>query len=153
MSSSSSGEAAPPGYALGLADGSYSWYARAAIKARRFYRLTEVVQLLVSGAIPVTAVYEPGDARVPAVLGGIVVVVTGLRAAFHWQEDYVRFSQAREAVEAERRLYRTGAEPYADTSTRDRALAANVTRIEQQEMGTWVQLAAPQRDGREGDAP
>ncbi|MCZ4125924.1 DUF4231 domain-containing protein [Streptomyces sp. H39-S7] len=153
MSSSPSGESAPPGYALGLADGSYGWYLKAAIKARRLYRFTEVVQLLVSAAIPVTAVFHPGNARTPAVLGGIVVVVTGLRAAFHWQDDYVRFSQAREAVEAERRLYRTGAEPYADTSTRDRVLAASVTRIEQQEMGTWVQLASPHRDSREAEAP
>lgn len=145
-STTPSGASAPPGYAMGLADGSYGWYHRAAGRARRFHRLTETLQLLLSAAIPVTAVVQPGDARVPAVLGGLVVVVTGLRTAFHWQDDYVRFSVAREAVEAERRLYRTDAEPYTDPATRDRLLAANVTRIEQQEMGTWVQLS-----GRHGD--
>ncbi|MGA5321308.1 DUF4231 domain-containing protein [Streptomyces seoulensis] len=127
-------------YAMSLADGSYAWYRRAAIKARRFHRAAETLLLLVSAAIPVSAVVSPQDATTPAVLGSVVVVLTGLRALFHWHDDYVRFSQAREAVEAERRLYRTSAEPYGDPGTRDRLLATAVTRIEQQEMGTWVQL-------------
>ncbi|KUO19894.1 DUF4231 domain-containing protein [Streptomyces dysideae] len=135
-----------PGYAMRLANGSYDWYRNAAIKARRYFRLTETLVLLVSAAIPVSAVISPGDAQVPAVLGGVVVVISGLRSVFHWQDDYLRFSEAREAVEAERRLYRTGAEPYDDPATRDRVLTAAVTRIEQREMGTWVQLASPRTD-------
>ncbi|MGW1957215.1 DUF4231 domain-containing protein [Streptomyces sp. NPDC001920] len=129
-----------------VANGSYDWYRNAAIKARRYFRLTETLVLLVSASIPVSAVLSAQNAEVPAVLGGIVVVITGLRSVFHWQDDYLRFSEAREAVEAERRLYYTGAEPYADLGSRDRELAANVTRIEQQEMGTWVQLASPRTD-------
>ncbi|WP_199779925.1 DUF4231 domain-containing protein [Streptomyces sp. LaPpAH-108] len=141
------------GYALSLADGSYAWYRRAAIKARRFHRAAETLLLLVSAAIPVSAVVSPHDATTPAVLGGAVVVLTGLRALFHWHDDYVRFSQAREAVEAERRLYRTAAEPYADPATRDRLLAAAVTRIEQQEMGTWVQLVGTPRESTGDSTP
>ncbi|MFD8212705.1 DUF4231 domain-containing protein [Streptomyces sp. NPDC059697] len=135
-----------PGYALSIANGSYEWYRAAAIKARRYFRLTDVLQLVLSAAIPVSAVMVPGNARLPAVLGGLVVVITGLRSTFHWQDDYLRFSQAREAVEAERRLYLTGSRPYDDESTRDRNLAASVSRIEQREMGTWVQLASPRNE-------
>ncbi|GHD23419.1 DUF4231 domain-containing protein [Streptomyces galbus] len=140
-----------PDYAMGLADRSYAWYQRAATKARRYYRITETLQLLVSAAIPVTAVLAPGEARVPALLGGVVVVLTGMRSVFHWQDDYLRFSQAREAVEAERRLYRTGSAPYDDESTRERALAAAVTRIEQGEMSAWSQLVSTR--GREEPPP
>ncbi|MEU8845021.1 DUF4231 domain-containing protein [Streptomyces sp. NPDC048564] len=136
-----------------VANGSYDWYHKAAVRARRNFRLTETLQLLVSAAIPVSAVISPGTAEVPAVLGGVVVVITGLRSVFHWQDDYLRFSEAREAVEAERRLYCTGAEPYADAGTRDRNLAASVTRIEQREMGTWVQLASPRTDATGNNAP
>lgn len=137
---------AGPGYAMRLANGSYDWYHSAAVRARRNFRLSETLLLLFSAAIPVSAVLAFRTAEIPAVLGGIVVVITGLRSAFHWQDDYLRFSQAREAVEAERRLYYTGAEPYAARETRDQALAAAVTRIEQREMGTWVQLAGPRTE-------
>ncbi|WP_244313340.1 DUF4231 domain-containing protein [Streptomyces zinciresistens] len=129
-----------------MANGSYDWYRTAAMKARRAFRLSETLLLLASAAIPVTAALTATNAEIPAVLGAVVVVITGLRSVFHWQEDYVRFSEAREAVEAERRLYHTGARPYADRETRDQALAASVTRIEQREMGTWTQLATPRAD-------
>lgn len=132
------------GYALALADGSYEWYRRAAIKARRFYRLTETLQLIVATTIPISTVLLPGYVGIPAVLGGVIVVLTGLRSIFHWQDDYLRFSEAREAVEAERRLYITRAKPY-DGQSRDQILAAAVTRIEQQEMGRWKEIASRQK--------
>jgi hypothetical protein len=137
-------------YAISLANDSYNWYRTAAVRARRNFRLSETVLLLVSAAIPVAAVLRSDDARVPAVLGGVVVILTGLRSLFHWQEDYVRFNQAREAVEAERRRYQTGSVPYADNSTRDRILAAEITRIEQQEMGAWIQLMGPSSEAGNG---
>lgn len=137
---------AGPGYAMRVANGSYDWYSNAAVKARRYFRLTETLLLLVSASIPVSAVISSRNTVVPAILGGVIVVITGLRSVFHWQDDYLRFSEAREAVEAERRLYYTGASPYAEPATRDQILAAGVTRIEQREMGTWVQLASPRTD-------
>ncbi|MGI5487968.1 DUF4231 domain-containing protein [Microtetraspora malaysiensis] len=131
-------------YALRVADESYRWYLRAAIKARRYHRLSEVIQLLISAAIPVSAVLIPDNAQTPAVLGAILVVLTGLKSIFHWQDDYLRFSAAREAVEAERRLYLTGGEPYDDTAIKDHLLVKSITRIERQEMGAWAKIVTKQ---------
>lgn len=140
-------EATDTPYALELASSSYEWYRRAAIKARRYHRLTEVLQLVCSAAIPVSAVLVDRNTAVPAVLGAVVVVITGLRSSFHWHDDYLRFSQAREAVEAQRRLFRTGAYPY-DSDTREEVLAKAVTEIEQNEMGAWLKIAQPQDESR-----
>lgn len=135
-------------YACALADNSYDWYSRAAIKARRYHRLSEVIQLIGSAAIPVSAALLTQNTTVPAILGAVVVIVTGLRSAFHWQDDYLRFSHAREAVEAERRLFRTRAAPYDDPVSRSQVLAANITKIEQREMGMWLKIAAPRSQSR-----
>ncbi|MFD6107436.1 DUF4231 domain-containing protein [Nocardia salmonicida] len=132
-------------YALDLSDNSYDWYHRSAIKARRYHRISEVAQLLGSALIPMSAIVFPGNTLIPAVLGTLVTVITGLRSAFHWQDDYLRFSEAREVVEAERRLFRTGAAPYDDPSTRSQILAKNVTKIEQKEMGSWLNIAQVRR--------
>jgi methylphosphotriester-DNA--protein-cysteine methyltransferase len=69
-------------------------------------------------------------------------VLTGLRSIFHWKDNYLRFSGAREAVEAERRLYLTRAKPYDNDATRDQVLAAAVSRVEQEEMQGWIKVAA-----------
>lgn len=132
-------------YALGLASSSYEWYRRAAIKARRFYRLSETAQVVAASSIPVCAVLMPESAKVSAILGAFVALITGLRSIFHWHDDYLRFSEAREAIEAERRNYMTQAEPYEDETTRERNLAAAVTRIEQREMDSWKRVASPRR--------
>jgi hypothetical protein len=129
-------------YAIALANQSYEWYRSAAIRARRFHRLSVITLQVVAAAIPVTAVIWPRDSLIPAILGAGVVVLTGLRSTFLWQEDYLRFSGAREAVEAERRLYLTGGSPYTDDATKDRVLVSRITRIERNEMNTWLAIAA-----------
>ncbi|MGH3812376.1 MAG: DUF4231 domain-containing protein [Pseudonocardiaceae bacterium] len=133
---------AEPNYGLTLANGSYEWYRNAAIRCRRAYRISETAILIISTAIPASAAIIRDDARLSAVLGAVVVILSGLRAVFHWQDNYLRFSGAREAVEAQRRLYHTGATPYDDPATRDQALAAEVSRIEQEEMAGWIKIAA-----------
>ena len=129
-------------FALNLANESFDWYRSHAIRCRRAYRITETVALVVAAAIPASATLVHNDARVPGVLGAIVVVLSGLRAVFHWQDNYLRYSGAREAINAERRLYHVQAPPYDDTATRDRLLAESVTRIEQDEMAGWIKIAA-----------
>jgi len=142
MAGTSEHLAGDPGYAMSKADESYTWYRRAAIRSRTGYRISETSVLVLSAAIPAAAAIVPHSAIIPAVLGAIVVVISGLRAVFHWQDNYLRFSAAREAVEAERRLYYTGTEPYEDPDTRDKVLAQTVSRIEQGEMGGWLKVAA-----------
>lgn len=134
-------------YALRLADESYEWYRNAAIKARRYYRLSESMQITLAAAIPVVSVLFSSTTAFPAILGGLVVVLTGLRSIFHWHDDYLRFSEAREAVEAERRLYITQAEPY-DNQRRDQLLVGSITRIERQEMGRWKDIASRSRKSK-----
>ena len=110
---------------------------------RVLYKASETALLVIAASIPASAAIAPGDAIAPAILGSIVVVMTGLRAVFHWQDNYLRFSAAREAVEAERRLYHTGAKPYEELKTRDQTLVEAVSRIEQDEMKGWLKVASP----------
>lgn len=131
-----------PNYAMGLVNASYDWYRDHAIRSRRNYKISETALIMVAAAVPTSAAILPNDVTVPAILGAVVVVLTSLRSVFHWQDNYLRFSGAREALEAERRLYNTAAKPYDDATTRDQLLAAAVSRIEQSEMSGWIKVAA-----------
>lgn len=129
-----------PNYGLKLANSSYEWYRHAAIRCRRAYRISETAVLVISAAIPASAAIQ-NDARLSAVLGAVIVVLSGLRAVFHWHDNYLRFSGAREAIEAQRRLFHTGVAPYDNPATQDQILAAQVSRIEQEEMAGWIKIA------------
>ena len=132
----------PDQYAINIANSSYEWYRSAAIRSRCLHRWSTTALQVVAAAIPVTAVVWPRNSLVPAILGSVVVILTGFRSTFLWQENYLRFSGAREAIEAERRLYLTSASPYADDATKDKVLVSRITRIERNEMNTWLTSAA-----------
>ncbi|HEV2783978.1 MAG TPA: DUF4231 domain-containing protein [Actinophytocola sp.] len=129
-------------YALKLANGSYEWYRDRAIRCRRAYRISETTLLVSTTAVPASAVLSPGNSAVTGTLGALVVILHGLRSIFHWQDNFLRFSRAREAIEAERRLYHTHANPYDNPETREQQLAMAVSRIEQEEMSGWIKIAA-----------
>ncbi|RSM34739.1 DUF4231 domain-containing protein [Amycolatopsis balhimycina DSM 5908] len=131
-----------PGRGLAIADASYDWYRSHAIRSRRWYKVSEVGMLALSASIPVIAAISATSTVPLAIIGAVLVVGSGLRSVFHWQDNYLRYSTAREAIDAERRLYHIGAEPYADAATREETLVRAVTRIEQGELTTWTRVAA-----------
>jgi hypothetical protein len=131
-----------PSYALGLANGSYEWYKLAAIRSRRGHRISAIAIQMIAAAIPISAVIASRNSTVPAILGAMIVILSGLRSTFNWQENYLRFSGAREAVETERRLYHTGTAPYDDPQTKDQVLAAMISQIEREEMAGWIKVAS-----------
>jgi hypothetical protein len=133
-----------PSYALGIANNSYRWYRNAAIRARRSHRMSAVAIQAIAASIPAVAAISPRSATIPAILGAVIVVLSSLRSIYRWQENYLRFSGAREAVEAERRLYYTNTTPYNDALTKDQTLASRVTKIEQEEMAGWIKVASEQ---------
>ena len=127
-------------YATTVADMSHKWYMAAAIKSRRAYRVSEVSAIGIAAAIPVSVLLAPGNGIPAAILGALSAIIASLRPVFHWNENYTRFSRAREFVEAERRLYITQSPPYNDDQTRAGLLVRAVTQIEQSEMGQWLNI-------------
>jgi hypothetical protein len=130
-------------YAETIAQDSYTWYRSHAIRARTRYRRTEVLVLFASVSTPASIAVWPDGRALTAVLGASVALLTGLGSTFQWRDDYLSYSQAREAVAAEQRLHHLRVEKYADPTTRDAVLVQEVTRIEQSEMGTWIRRITP----------
>lgn len=117
-----------------------AWYARYAARARERFRILEIALLVVGASISVAALAWPGNGVPAAVLGGVVVVLTGLRQIFHWQENYVRFTSACQELKQARRRYEIGEPPYDDPALRDRKLMEVVNTVEAQETQGWTQL-------------
>ncbi|WP_091409867.1 DUF4231 domain-containing protein [Friedmanniella luteola] len=132
-------------YAMRVADESYGWYRKAAIRSRRAHRISAVAIQIVAASIPVSVAIAPAKPIITAILGAAIVLLSSLRAIFNWQEDYLRFSSSREAVEQERRRYRLGVEPYADPNTRSGLLAERVSAIERDEMSGWLKTVTKPR--------
>ena len=140
--------AAVPSPAVRECDHLIAWYAKYAAQARERHRVLEVALLVVGASISVFALAWPGNGVPAAVLGGVVVVLTGLRQVFHWQENYVRFTSAWQTLKQERRRYEVGEPPYDDSATRDQELMEVVNTIEAKETQGWAELMESRPSGR-----
>lgn len=143
---------AAPTSAARVCDDVIEWYARYAIRARTRYRLLEMALLVVGASISVAALAWPGNGVPAAMLGGVVVVLTGLRQVFHWQENYVRFTSACLTLRHERRRYDVGEPPYHDVALRDRRLMEVVNSVEAKETHGWAELVENRRRPHAGGA-
>jgi Protein of unknown function (DUF4231) len=140
---------APAQPAIEILDKSLRWYKKYAWRARVGYRVSEVLVLVVAAAIPASVAFT-SDGRVSAVLGSVVVVLTGLRTIFRWREDWPRFTQACSQLSAERDFYLARAGQYAGAD-RDAQLIERVGEIEAAETAGWVAMRrAPSDDPANG---
>jgi len=111
------------------------WYARHAPRERLGYQLLEIVVITLGASVPVAAALD-ADVGVTAVLGAAVVVATGIRSVFRWQENWIGFIDAHIQLDDEIALYAFGDAPY-DGPDRGERLTRAVQAIKRQETERW----------------
>jgi hypothetical protein len=121
----------------------FDWYRSHAKSSGQRYRVLEVTLLVVAASVPVSAVVS--DSWVTAALGAVVVVLTGLRSIFSWQEDWLRFTEAWQQLQFARTLYVNRLPPYDDDANRVSRLVLRVQEIQAAETRGWLSLRAEDR--------
>jgi len=111
------------------------WYAKHAPRERLGYQSLEILVLALGASVPVAAAVH-ADAGVTAVLGAAVVVATGVRSVFRWQENWIGFIDAQIQLDDQIALYALGDAPY-DGADRGECLAREVQAIKRQETERW----------------
>jgi Protein of unknown function (DUF4231) len=131
-------------------DEKYAWYRSHAVRARQRYQVLEVTVLVFAAMVPVSAVVT--EPWVTALLGGVVVVLTGLRSIFSWQEDWLRFTEAWQQLQFARTLYVNRLPPYDDDATRVSRIVVRVQEVQAAETRGWLALRAADKR-RDVEAP
>ena len=128
--------------ALDYAQKTFDWYKRHAAFAGYAHRASEFAVIVMSAAITATVAIAPSATAPIAVLGALVAIFTGFQGVYHWREDFVSYSLAREAVRVEQVLYRTGSEKFADPETRNAAIILTVSQIERDDKWNWASITS-----------
>jgi hypothetical protein len=137
---------------LVLLDDQYDWYRTRAVRAGQLYKALEVALLAFAALVPVSAIVF--DRWVTALLGAVVVVLTGLRSIYSWQDDWLRFTEAWQQLLFARRLYANRLPPYDDDATRDGRLVMRVQDVQAAENRGWLSLRADLNNRRKtGSSP
>ena len=125
------------------------WYDRRAKDHQRWYQRLKVAQIVTAAAIPVVAAFG-GGADVAGLLGALVVVVEGLQQLFQFQQNWLRYRSAAQALEAEKHLYLASAGPYARARRPALLFAERLEGLLSSEVSAWT---ADQRDASPGASP
>ncbi|MEO6088240.1 MAG: DUF4231 domain-containing protein [Umezawaea sp.] len=86
-------------------------FARQARRSRNGYFVLEGFALVSAAAVP-ASVAIGASLAVPAMLGALVVVLSGLRQLFRFHEEWISASQTRYAIEREIALFVAGHQTY-----------------------------------------
>jgi uncharacterized protein DUF4231 len=130
--------AEPSGPAWERLEQRLEWYDEHSGHHRRWFVSLKVTQIVVAAAIPATAA-AGGSAAVAGVLGAVVVVLEGIQQLFQFQQNWVAYRGAAEALERERALFLAGAGPYAvATGPREALLAERVESLIASEHSGWA---------------
>jgi hypothetical protein len=135
---------------LALLDAQYTWYRSHAVRAGQRHKVLEVTLLVFAALVPVSAVVT--EPWVTALIGAIVVVLTGMRSIFSWQEDWLRFTEAWQQLQFARTLYVNRLPPYDDDATRVTRIVNRVQEVQAAETSGWLALRAADKR-RAADAP
>jgi hypothetical protein len=134
---------------LAILDAQFAWYRTHAVSAGVRYKVLEIALLVVAALVPVTTVVT--DRWVTALLGAVVVVLTGLRSIFTWQDDWLRFTETWQQLQFARNRYVHGLPPFDDPATRDATLVERVQQIQASENRGWLSLRADARSRDRSD--
>ncbi len=136
-------------YLHGRVDDQIAWYgAKSAWNQRRFKQL-RLAEIAFASVIPLITILPLGEVPgkiVVAALGATVAVIAGTISLFRFQENWVEYRAAGEALKREKFMFLTGAGPY-EAENRLPVLVRRVEAVLGAEHEKWIQYQAPKPGG------
>jgi hypothetical protein len=113
------------------------WYDSHSSRNQRAFKRSKYVEIVAAAAIPVVTGYGGVPRLVPAILGGLVLVVEAVLHLNQYQQNWRTYRATAEGLLHEKFLYLAGAAPYAGPDPRA-VLAQRVEALVSQENAHWV---------------
>jgi hypothetical protein len=114
-----------------------AWYDNRSGRNQRAFKRLKYGEILVAAAIPVLSGFAISRV-VPAVLGGIVLLVEAVQHLNQYQQNWITYRATAEALKHEKFLYLGKAAHYAAAADPRALLAERVEGLVSQEHAKWV---------------
>jgi hypothetical protein len=128
------------------------WYSSRKARNRNLYHGIKALQVLAAALVPVlTNLLDERTAWMISALAVFVVVAEGLQQLGRFQQNWVRYSLAGEALKREYRLYESRAGDYSDIRNPYKLLAERLEQVLQADASSWL-MDLQSDDGRDASA-
>lgn len=119
------------------------WYDRAATRNMNIFIVLKVAQISIAAGIPVVSlVTSLRDIQpiIAGVAGALLVVIEGVQQTCQFQQRWIQFRSACEALRREQSLFQALAGPYRSIADPEASLAERVNEIVASENNSWKLL-------------
>ena len=118
-------------------DDQISWYENRSARDQRDFKRLKYVEIVAAAAIPVVTVAHVYR-LVPALLGGIIVVIEAVLHLNQYQRNWLVYRSTAETLKSERALYLASAGHYGATSDPRALLAERIEGVLSHEHQKWL---------------
>jgi hypothetical protein len=137
---------------LARLDDQIAWYDRKSGWNQQCLKVLKVTEMVIAGAIPVSAAFDP-PAWLAPVLGASVVMLEGVLGLFQFSALWTSYRATAEALKHEKYLFAAGAGPYRAVKDPVVTLAERVESLVSQEHAKWVRGRQVEEEPAAGSGP
>ena len=126
------------------------WHSKKTRQNKLRFRLCQIIILVASAIIPIINVAGIGDIQtriISSILGGIIVVITGLTQLEKYQENWILYRTSAELLKKEKYFFENNVGDYSkgDDSERNRLLVERVETIVSAETSKYFTIHQPEK--------
>src|SRR5919201_3854843 len=99
------------------------WHSKKARQNKLRFRLYQIIILIASAIIPIVNVASIGDLQtriISSIIGGIIVVITGLTQLEKYQENWILYRTSAELLKKEKYFYESNVGDYSNPDEKER---------------------------------
>jgi len=124
------------------------WYDRKSIQYQKTYKRIKVVEIIAAAAIPFLSALNISQeglnghrvSLIIGILGITITILEGIVQLNQYQQNWIAYRSACEALKHEKFTYLAGAAPYHDAPDRHALLAERVESLISQEHAKWASV-------------
>lgn len=121
-------------------DDQINWYDHKAASAQRFYKASQIIELIIAAIIPLLSGYA-ADYKCIAIIigicGALITFIEGLCKLCRFHENWIEYRATCELLRHEKYLYQMNAFPYCKEESYEQLFVKNVESLISAESSKW----------------
>lgn len=128
------------------------WHTHKAKENKRWFRLCQIIILIAGAIIPIINVANVADPQtriISSIIGGIIVVFTGITQLEKYQENWILYRTSAELLKKEKYFFENSAGEYSNLNDveRNKLLVQRVESIVSAETSKYFTVHYPEKVG------
>lgn len=122
-------------------DPQIEWYDKKSMKAQKYYKATQIIEIILASAIPLLTGYSKYSSWLPVIIGifgALIAIIESVTKLYKFHENWIQYRSTCELLKYQKYLYITKSSPYnTEEESVENIFIKNVENIISSENNQW----------------